>query len=361
MDGGVTFTTPIALIEPEAEANLPDIAVADTDVYVVYEQVGDSLNNRDVFLIRGTDTAVGGTVFADPINLSNSPIYNAFPRIDVSGSNVAVQWENRQGVPVNNEVVFVGSTDGGATFGSQVSVTGMARGALNDIAISGNNLFSTWSVPGGDYDVLFAKGTLTPIENTPPETLIISVISGNNVHLNNGDSTSSDTITFTFTGTDDVAVVGFECRLDGTSQIFAPCTSSITYANLNTGMHTFEVRAIDTSGNIDPTPASFSWKILTPQEAIRMISDTINSMNLPKGTETSLNGPLHNAIQLLEDHDPTNDISVCDKLASFIEQVNAKEANGQLTLDQAVELRQQAMDLQNSLGCPPTTLVILPH
>ncbi len=44
----------------------------------------------------------------------------------------------------NSEVVFVGSTDGGVTFGSQTSVTGnsfpTSNANLNDIAISGSNL-----------------------------------------------------------------------------------------------------------------------------------------------------------------------------------------------------------------------------
>lgn len=47
---------------------------------------------------------------------------------------------------------------------------------------------------------------------------------------------------------------------------FNPCTSLITYNNLNTGDYIFEVRTIYTPVNKDPTPASFSWKIRTPAE-----------------------------------------------------------------------------------------------
>jgi hypothetical protein len=47
--------------------------------------------------------------------------------------------------------------------------------------------------------------------------------------------------------------------------------------------HTFEVRAVDTQGNVDPTPASFTWTILTPTQAIQKLINTINSFHLPRG------------------------------------------------------------------------------
>jgi MYXO-CTERM domain-containing protein len=51
----------------------------------------------------------------------------------------------------------------------------------------------------------------------------------------------------------------FECSLDGTG--FAACTSPYTSASLQDGNHTFSVRARDAAGNVDATPASFSWTV----------------------------------------------------------------------------------------------------
>ena len=173
-----------------------------------------------------------------------------------------------------------GGTDGGVTFGSKTSVTGSrfptSDSTLNDIAISGSNLYSTWTVfQDNSFDVYFARGTLTPItpvDVIPPDTIITSAVDGNNVRLNNGDSTDSNKITFTFTGTDNVAVAGFECRLDSSNEAdFAPCTSPITYNNLNAGVHTFEVRAIDTSGNKDPTPVPLLGKYLLAQRGNKIL------------------------------------------------------------------------------------------
>src|SRR5690606_28794150 len=63
---------------------------------------------------------------------------------------------------------------------------------------------------------------------------------------------------FTFSSPD-LDVVGFECRLDGGG--FTACTSPQDYTNLSGGSHTFEVRAVDNAGNVDPSPASYTWII----------------------------------------------------------------------------------------------------
>lgn len=54
----------------------------------------------------------------------------------------------------------------------------------------------------------------------------------------------------------------FQCRLDGGP--FAPCTSPITYSDLTTGSHTFQVSATDGSYNVDASPAKRSWTVFAP-------------------------------------------------------------------------------------------------
>jgi len=49
--------------------------------------------------------------------------------------------------------------------------------------------------------------------------------------------------------------------LDGGA--WAACDSgSKSYAGLNVGQHTFQTRAIDAAGNVDPSPASHTWTIM---------------------------------------------------------------------------------------------------
>ncbi len=60
----------------------------------------------------------------------------------------------------------------------------------------------------------------------------------------------------------------FQCRLDRGR--FEPCEAgSHTYRNLRDGKHAFAVRAVDTAGNADKTPATHTWTVDTtgPQVA----------------------------------------------------------------------------------------------
>ena len=53
----------------------------------------------------------------------------------------------------------------------------------------------------------------------------------------------------------------FECGLDG--RAYADCTSPATFSNLADGGHALRVRAVDASGDTDPTPATRSWRVDT--------------------------------------------------------------------------------------------------
>jgi hypothetical protein len=70
------------------------------------------------------------------------------------------------------------------------------------------------------------------------------------------DKTKKKQATFTFSGSDARAVASFQCSLDGGA--FTSCTSPYT-VKVKKGKHTFQVRAVDDSGNVG-APASDSWK-----------------------------------------------------------------------------------------------------
>ncbi|WP_304504116.1 Ig-like domain-containing protein [Corallococcus sp. EGB] len=84
-------------------------------------------------------------------------------------------------------------------------------------------------------------------------------------------ASNSPSATFTFVGTD-ADVTGFACSLDATS---VPCASPYTATGLQSGSHTFTVAAIDAAGNVDPTPATFTWTVdLTPPDAPIVLQPT---------------------------------------------------------------------------------------
>ena len=81
-----------------------------------------------------------------------------------------------------------------------------------------------------------------PPDTTPPDTTISVGPSG---------LTRSNSAHFVF-GSEPLA--SFQCRLDGGA--WAACTSPRDHVGLGDGSHSFDVRATDAAGNVDPTPAT---------------------------------------------------------------------------------------------------------
>jgi hypothetical protein len=71
-------------------------------------------------------------------------------------------------------------------------------------------------------------------------------------------SVSGNRAVFAFTGT---GAAGFQCRIDAGA--FTPCSSGQQYTGLTRGGHSFQVRAIDAAGIVDPTPAEHRFTIGT--------------------------------------------------------------------------------------------------
>jgi probable HAF family extracellular repeat protein len=100
-------------------------------------------------------------------------------------------------------------------------------------------------------------GALYTIDKTPPTTALTAEPPA---------VTTDTTATFDFTGSDNVTPTSsliFQASLDGGA--YSSVTGPVTYAGLSAGVHTFQVRAIDQAGNIDPAPATFSWTISAVQ------------------------------------------------------------------------------------------------
>jgi LPXTG-site transpeptidase (sortase) family protein len=131
-----------------------------------------------------------------------------------------------------------------------------------------------------------AAGNTSPDSNTNTFTVDAS---GPDTTITSSPANPSNiaTASFTFTGDDGsgpgVGIASFECALDGGS--FSVCTSPRNYTGLGDVSHTFQVRALDTAGNVDPTPASFTWTVDT--KAIAIISSGITGQ---PGNDVIVNG-----------------------------------------------------------------------
>jgi hypothetical protein len=136
-------------------------------------------------------------------------------------------------------------------------------------------------------------------DTTPPDTIITSPPSG---------SVIGTSVTFTFTEVPDELGSTFQCKLIGWDSTRTDCTStqSRMYTNLTVGtQYTFKVWARDAAGNIDPTPATFTftptssggtdptpppsdWPYSDCEKDIRPGADIDNIINSdPSGTPTT--------------------------------------------------------------------------
>jgi len=93
-----------------------------------------------------------------------------------------------------------------------------------------------------------------PRDTAPPNTRITRGPAG---------ATKAQQAKFRFASTEPGS--RFQCKLD--KKAWKSCRSPKTYRGLQLGAHTLRVRAIDTAGNVDPSPAKKQWKILPKKDA----------------------------------------------------------------------------------------------
>jgi hypothetical protein len=186
-------------------------------------------------------TAPDTTITAYPFSLSTSASASfSFTGDDFGGSGVAG---------------FDVQLDGGGFFAAPSSpqnYTGLAEGS---------HTFQVRAVDAdGNVDATPASFTWV-IDTIAPETTITATPPL---------ATNSRIASFSFTGDDGAGtgIAKFEAQIDGGT--FMPVVAPLTYLGLTDGQHTVLVRAIDAAGNVDATPATYTWTVdtVTPETTI---------------------------------------------------------------------------------------------
>ena len=151
---------------------------------------------------------------------------------------------------------------GGATFTTTFESTSLSDGehVIDAIATDENGNSAT------------SDTRTVSVDNTAPQTSIASGPSGN---------TTDTEPSFEFSASESGST--FECRLD--SAAFAACDSPYAPGELDFGDHVFEVRATDSAGHTDASPASRSFKI-SEQPPLEITKETVamtptGRINLP--------------------------------------------------------------------------------
>jgi hypothetical protein len=100
--------------------------------------------------------------------------------------------------------------------------------------------------------------------------------------ITSGPPTPTQGTSASFSFTSSEAGSTFQCSLDAAA--FASCTSPKSYTGVATGTHTFRVKAIDPAGNIDATPATYTWTIDQTPPDTTIIAGPANPTNSTSAT-----------------------------------------------------------------------------
>jgi len=110
------------------------------------------------------------------------------------------------------------------------------------------------------------------LDTTPPSTTI-----------DDGPDAVTDLTVAGFAFSSDTPLATFECShtSGATTTPYGPCSSSYLMSGLTDGTYTLSVRAKDRAGNVDPTPATWSWRVDTvgPTVTIEKTTDQPDPTN----------------------------------------------------------------------------------
>jgi autotransporter-associated beta strand protein len=219
------------------------------------------LQGPHTFLVQAIDHAGNvdptGAKFSWTVNLTlpSTSFTGPLPPLFSNSTSATFSFAGTENFANPGTFTFQYSLDGQAKTPttSPLTLTNLMQGA---------HTFLVQAIDGaGNVDPTGASYSWT-VDTTPPTTSFTGQLPP---QLSNSSSA-----VFTFTGTDNITAAGsltYKYSLDSgplTTATFNP----LTVNNLNTGAHTFLVKAVDQAGNIDPVGASYTWNVnVTPPVA----------------------------------------------------------------------------------------------
>jgi hypothetical protein len=393
-DSGVTFDEPITLgVGVEAA-----LAAVGENVYAAWSVFRTDLGRYEI-KFRASHNS--GTIFEDEVKL-NQERASPFLRVFATGDDVSVLWRGYSSESeIFQDLFLITSHDNGNTFGDPLDITALSSTDLQgesmdpSIAFSGAELYIAWT-QGFDEsdieDVYFVSSNNSGDTFTEPVKLSQNNNS-RNIHVDTSDDgnlvfiswfnakegeaifgvsndhgASFELVTLTLGSPTQLVSRGdnvFVLMIEDTETLFTVSNDNgATFepvTNINddfVGGSFLAQMAVSDDSNI----VYFVYQsvggiffragfVTTVTPTVEELMEHINNMDLPHEIQTSLISPLKQAQKLLDDDNPSNDPAACGKLDAFINIVNSKEKNYQLTSDQALVLRQSGNDIEASLFC----------
>ena len=294
-----------------------------------------TLTVRDSTVVGNTSTSPGAGISADGDAISNSSTVTTLERVTVAGNRAlggqgggGIQYDGqgssssftvRASVLDDNLTVPATAAPVESNCGSPVPSSGggnvvgtrdCAFAAGGDLLDANAQLSASLFNAGGQTDVLPLAANSPAIDRVPGCAALdqrdvtrpqgpacdAGAFEYNpepNTSLSATVSSSGRTRTFTFGASE--AGATFQCRLDGPAGpgTFVACSSPLSFTNLPGGRYTFFVRAVDSLGAPDSTPASTSFLVApNPVAGQRVIVDEVRGrvrVKVPGGKYVNLN------------------------------------------------------------------------
>ncbi len=243
-------------------------------------EIDGSSNNR---IEANNASETGGTgIEVGDFSLNNVIVLNTASANDAGGISVEVSAAPGSGNLLDRNTANDNTGDGISVGGVGHMIVGnhahnneswgiyAADGTIAGVNLDGGGNFATGNT-GGNVDPI----TLLPMQchnvvcDGGPPAAADAIPPTTTISAAPVSPTLQTSATFRFTGADNASAVLFQCRIDSTDAgDFAPCSSPHVVTGLSVGPHTFDVRAIDFSGNIDQTPATHTWTIDAPAPGV---------------------------------------------------------------------------------------------
>ncbi|QDK45007.1 hypothetical protein DOM22_07435 [Bdellovibrio sp. ZAP7] len=268
---------------------------------------GNSQGNHTLTLYVGQDDGSGhvnttkpNKVFTVPVEITNN-VPPQPPSFTVTSPSIA------GGQPVNTRNLVIGIQTGAAlancdTFSSLVMTesSAMPSEATNFPIVCTQNGTQSLNVTlsageGAKTLYLWAKDASGLISSVPTTLAVVLDTVTPTVTISTqplAQSKSSSQV-FAFTGNDGSGTIDrFECKID--ADAWTSCSSPLSLAGLAEGDHTFNVRAVDTAGNIS-TPDSKTWHIDLTAPTLTLagppaITNSLSSVFTLTGVDTGGSG-----------------------------------------------------------------------
>ena len=286
-------------------------------------------------------------VFAQPQSGSTNSTDTTPPTLSVPADSV-VEATNSSGRVIIYKVIGSDLVDGtidvvcGPLSGSMFPI-GKTKVSCKGADVAGNVGTASFSIKVQD--------------TTPPDTKIDFARAGILGDILPNTNTSSSDISFKLSGSDNVGISHFECKLDEAKWISIVYDENTMndygciYTNIPSGVHTVLARSVDKAGNIDPMPTGFRWTVLSAYESINNIMTKVNEIHLAPNLKDNMVISLQKMSDGLAAEDLAKDAKICSDIGTFLLEV--KKTALDIDFDEKFHLMDLILTLNSRIGCPP--------